>query len=69
MKSKEELLKMLREDAMYKKSLAMATSDEERKQIETVVEGFVSRFAGALLPALQKSKSEPSKVVTSGSVG
>ncbi len=65
---------MLREDAMYKKSLAMATSDDERKQIATVVESFVSRFAEAVLPALQvvtssRSKPEHSNVVTSGSVG
>lgn len=74
MKTKEELLKMLREDAMYQKSLAMASNDEERKNIESVVEGFVARFASAVIPALesamtQRSKIEPTKVVTSGSVG
>ncbi len=73
-KSQRELIEKLRSDPMYKKSLGMAENDEQRKKIEAIVEGFVSRFASAVIPVLaaqeaKRSEVVPTSVVTSGSAG
>lgn len=62
MNTKDDFLKLLRDDPMYRNALKMAKTDAERKQVIAATEEFVERFASVLVPAIQRAKSDPNYV-------
>ena len=59
MRTKEAFIAKLRSDPLYKRALESAKSDEERKKIASMVEGFVSVFAGSLAPMIAEAQDNP----------
>lgn len=59
MKTREDVLKQLRSDPLYKSALKAAKTDEERRRIIATTEAFVGQFADALLPIINKAESDP----------
>jgi len=59
MLSKKELIKRLRNDPMYLEALKMAQTDEERRRIIALTEGFLSSFVDSMTPLAAKAASDP----------
>jgi hypothetical protein len=59
MLSKEELIKRLRRDPMYREALKMAPTDAERRRIIATCEGFISNFVDSLVPGIGKINASP----------
>lgn len=59
MKTKEDFIKRLRNDPLYKSALKRAGNAEERKRIIAMTEAFVGRFADVLAPMIQRAQSDP----------
>lgn len=60
---RDDFIKRLREDPRYRAALGSARSAKERKNISTVVEGFVGSFGDILGPAIEQAKNDPEFVV------
>ncbi len=56
---RDEFIKRLREDPRYRAALGRARNAEERKNISTVVEGFVGSFGDILGPAIEQARNDP----------
>jgi hypothetical protein len=59
MKSREDVLKRLRADPMYRRALEKAKDEKERKAIIAFTEDFVTSFADVLLPLAQQAQKDP----------
>jgi hypothetical protein len=59
MKTKEDFIKRLRGDRMYNLALKMASSDEERRRVIAITEGFVNKFASILAPMIAEVEKNP----------
>lgn len=56
---KEDILKALRADPLYQSALKSAKTDEERRRVIAVTEGFVGQFADVLAPLIQRAEADP----------
>lgn len=61
--SKEEILKMLREDATFKKALAAAKDDTERRTIKAYTEDFVMKFYKNIFEPMHRTGLNNSETV------
>ena len=59
MKTREDFIKKLREDGLYKQALAKAKDDKERAAIARIVENMVGTFADVLAPAIARAEKDP----------
>lgn len=59
MKTREDVIKQLRADPLYKSALKAAKTPEERRRIIATTESFVGQFADALLPLIQRASTDP----------
>ncbi len=59
MLTKQDLIKRLRNDPMYRDALKLAKTDEERRRIMATAEGFLSGFIDSLLPLANKIAQDP----------
>lgn len=57
--TKEELIKRLRADPMYRDALKMAQTDAERRRIIATAEGFLSSFVETMAPIAAQIKQDP----------
>lgn len=57
--TKEELIRRLRTDPMYRDALKMARTDAERRRIIATAEGFLSSFVETMIPVAAKIKQDP----------
>jgi hypothetical protein len=79
-RKKEDYVRRLREDPLYKVALARAENEEQAESIKKLTEAFVLRFGKAIEGLIDRVENEPGfkeklrkamiqrgKVVTSGS--
>lgn len=59
MRTKEDFVKLLRNDPMYKSALKTAKTPEERKKIIQITEAFVEQYASILAPIISQVESDP----------
>ena len=59
MRTKEDFIKRLREDGLYKDALSKAKNDKERAEVSRLVEGMVGQFAELLGPIIARAESDP----------
>lgn len=59
MLSKEDLIKKLRADPMYREALRMARNDAERRRIIATAEGFLATFVESLSPVINRAQNDP----------
>lgn len=57
--TREDFIKRLREDSLYKQALAKAKDDKERAAIAALVEGMVGDFAEKLGPIAERVQHDP----------
>jgi hypothetical protein len=56
--NKDDLLKSLQNDPMYREALAMAKTDEEKTKIIASAEGFLTSFFESLIPIVENVNRE-----------
>lgn len=54
-----DIIRKLRNDPLYKRALAMAQSDEERRTIAAQTEAMVLHVARSLVPAITAVNNDP----------
>lgn len=59
MGDRDDIIKRLRDDSLYKMALAKAKDDKERAQIAAIVEGMVGDFAARLGPITKRVQEDP----------
>ena len=59
MKTKEDIIKRLRSDPLYQSALKSAKTDDERRRVIALTEGFVGQFAEVLGPFIQRVEDDP----------
>lgn len=59
MTTKDDFIKKLHEDSLFKQALAKAKTPEERAAITRIVENMVGNFAAVLAPAIDRAKTDP----------
>lgn len=59
MLSKEDLIKKLRANPLYRDALKMARNDAERRRIIAVTEGFLTEFVTNINPVFGHAQTNP----------
>lgn len=59
MTTRDDFIKRLRDDDLFKKALSKAKDDKERAAISRIVEDMVGSFADVLGPALTRAQHDP----------
>lgn len=59
MLSKDDLIKKLRANPMYREALRMARNDDERRRIIATTEGFLSSFVDSFSPIVNRAGNDP----------
>lgn len=59
MSDRDDYIKRLREDSLFKMALAKAKDDKERAAIAAIVEAMVGDFADKLGPITQRVQQDP----------
>lgn len=59
MSDRDEYIKRLREDSLFKMALAKAKDDKERAAISAIVEAMVGDFAEKLGPITKRVQQDP----------
>lgn len=57
--TKEELIKRLRADPLYRDALKMAQTDAERRRIIATTEGFLASFVESMSPIASQIGQDP----------
>ena len=59
MTTRDDFIKKLHEDSLFKQALAKAKDAKEREAITRIVENMVGSFANVLAPAIDRAKNDP----------
>lgn len=59
MRTKEDFIKLLHENPLFQHAMNSAKTDDDRRKIAAIVEGFVGNFASVLSPMIKEAQDNP----------